>query len=170
MRPSRVDYVLEWKPEGKDWKESFYDYKRQEEIEADSDDERLFEDPSTIPIKNKRHKRESRSSKRRQARKKKEDEEEEDERNGPFICDVYYDSRYLEYDNNPRGWVDRLLPTSIVKDADARPCDTQTFLKRIPDDPVLPSTSSRLGYRYQARVAKFGEYSDGKFDVDYLPE
>jgi hypothetical protein len=74
-----------------------------------------------------------------------------------LVTEVEFDTRLLQYDTTPLGSLDRLVRPSIVK-ASGKPSDD--FLRKVPDPPILSKSSSRLGPRYQARVARYGEFRD----------
>jgi hypothetical protein len=84
----------------------------------------------------------------------------------PFITDVEFDKRFLQYDRSPLGYLDQLVRPPIVE-AEEDPSDS--FLQKVPDEPIVSNSASRIGARYQARVAPYCEYRDKRGD-GYLPE
>jgi hypothetical protein len=101
------------------------------------------------------------SSRSRRGRRKQvsEDSDVAKDKDGDrqLVTEVEFDTRFLQYDTTPLGSLDRLVRPSIVK-ASGKPSDD--FLRKVQDPPILSKSSSRLGPRYQARVARYGEYRD----------
>jgi hypothetical protein len=85
------------------------------------------------------------------------------------VSDVLFDKRFLAYDHSPLGFLDELVrPARSVLVTDAEP--SVVDFERIPDEPDLGDSSSRIGPRYQARVAKSTNRYSEKCGNDYLPE
>jgi hypothetical protein len=100
------------------------------------------------------------------ASSKVDEAEELQKETGPFITDVEFDKRFLQYDRSPLGHLDQLVRPSIVE-AEEDPSDS--FLQKVPDEPFVSNSASRIGAQYQARVAPYNEYRD-KRGAAYLPE
>jgi len=90
-----------------------------------------------------------------------------------LVQDVMFDSRYLQYDNSPYGFLDQLVqPSVVVADPTSENSDVldEEFFQTIPDPPINLTKTSRVGAYFQARVCRhMGDYHD-KRNADYLPE
>eukprot|EP00980_Cylindrotheca_fusiformis_P030496 scaffold24915_cov117-Cylindrotheca_fusiformis.AAC.1 len=86
-----------------------------------------------------------------------------------IVSDVTYDKRFLDYDNSPLGFLDELVrPARSVLVSDAEP--SAVAFERIPEEPDLSDSSSRVGAQYQARVPKSAKGYEEKCGNSYLPD
>ena len=108
-----------------------------------------------------------RGKEKRRARRSKKSSKWEDDDTIPFVTNVEFDSRFLQYDRSPLGDLDQLVRPTIVVDAEEDP--SESFIHKVPEEPFVSSSASRLGPRYQARVPSSRECGDKGGDA-YLPE
>ncbi len=90
-----------------------------------------------------------------------------------LVQDVLFDTRYLQYDNSPYGFLDQLVRPSFVtignpsKRSDAW---GEPYLKMIPDPPICLTKTSRVGAAYQVRVCRHRDDYHDKRNASYMPE
>jgi len=87
-----------------------------------------------------------------------------------YIRDVSFDERFLQYDESPYGCLDQLVPRAgNVPVPNSITTIEETCLRSIPVAPLPNPEYSRVGARFQARVARrMDDYSD-KRNATYLP-
>ena len=87
----------------------------------------------------------------------------------PLVRDVSYDTRYLQYDESPYGYLDQLVPLPGNNPPNCIPRMDSTFLRSIPE-PVANLRGSRVGPGYQARVPRRKDNYHDKRNAAYLPK
>jgi len=83
-----------------------------------------------------------------------------------------FDTRYLEFDNSPYGFLERLVRPSLIRvDPSSSQSDaiSERYLQSIPDPPINFIKTSRIGPSYQARVCRHKEDYRDKRNGNYLP-
>jgi hypothetical protein len=105
-------------------------------------------------------------TKKRRTGRRKPQAQAEEKKEGPIVADAEFDTSYLMYDESPLGFLDQLVRPSIVEIPSVPPKDR---LEKLPNQPVLSSSESRVGPRYQARIPRSVHYHDKRGKI-HLPE
>jgi hypothetical protein len=105
------------------------------------------------------------TKKRRTGRRKPQAPQAEKRNEGPIVNDAEFVTKYLMYDDSPLGFLDQLIRPSIVETPSV---PSKDCLEKLPNQPVLSSSESRVGPQYQARIPRSVHYHDKRGNI-YLP-
>lgn len=87
-----------------------------------------------------------------------------------LVQDVWFDTRYWQYDVSPYGSLDQLVARAPDSHPEQYMAPSERYLQAIPDPPISLVKASRIGPMFQARVCSRKEDYHDKRNGSYLPE